>query len=54
MPMTEQEISRILLVRSVEEEDPGLFSPETLLEALKVAGDAEDDYTLAAKRAGQI
>ncbi|UCD34259.1 MAG: DUF2868 domain-containing protein [Nitrospiraceae bacterium] len=52
--MTEQEISRILLVRSVEEEDPGLFSPETLLEALKVAGDAEDDYTLAAKRAGHL
>lgn len=54
VPMTEQELSQVLLVRSVEEQEPGLFSPEILLEALRVAGDAEDDQSLAAKRSGYL
>jgi len=51
LPMTDRDISQVLLVRSVEECDPHFFAPEIQLEALRESGETDDDRTLIQKRA---
>ncbi len=52
--MTESEISKILMVRSVEESDASVFSPESLIKASIVAGKAENDTALIQARADYL
>ncbi|UCH79989.1 MAG: DUF2868 domain-containing protein [Nitrospiraceae bacterium] len=48
--MRDQELSRILLVRSVEEVDPGFFSAELRFRAVKESGDAGDETAFIRNR----
>jgi hypothetical protein len=54
MPMTERDISQVLMVRSVEESDPDFFTPEMQLEALRESGESDNDRTLILKRASYL
>ncbi|MGH7827671.1 MAG: hypothetical protein ACREQ7_21155 [Candidatus Binatia bacterium] len=38
MPLTEEQAAKIILVRSIEEVEPGFFSPKVLTDALAAAG----------------
>lgn len=52
--MKEKEISKILLIRSVEESESSTFTSEALLEASIVSGKAENDIALIQSRADYL
>ncbi|KPK02559.1 MAG: hypothetical protein AMK71_01805 [Nitrospira bacterium SG8_35_4] len=49
--MTDREIAEILLIRSVEEENPQYFDSSVLIDALRMSGGEKSNITLISRRA---